>query len=415
MMRGEPSRRTWLWPAVLVAIAAAIDRKRIPQSLGDAEQSAAPAAIKNTRIIQTPQPAPRNGGGYPPALRATPWAPLVIALLAFAGVGAFLWLAPRAAVGGWLLAFLFWSSMPIGSLFALMIHALTGGRWARRFAAVFVPYAGAILLIAVLFIPILVALPQFYPWASGAASAPADVSHLYLNRPFYTARSAGILTFWTIVGLLLPRLAGAAATLVAAIALAIHALIIGIIGLDWILSLEPVFFSTSFGATLAFTQFAAALAWAAVLSPGCEDDTGVADVGGLLLATLLGLTYLNFIAYLVIWYGDLPHKVSWLVHREPWPWRLLGLLSFILGAAAPILLLFLERVRSRRIGLRFVGIVALTGIALYYAYLTAPPFGELSLAAALVAAIAIGGLLMAYTATPWARSALQKWGARDGS
>ncbi len=412
----EERPRSWLWTAMLIIAAAVIDHKRHPQKRMENEMQAAPAKLPAPPAAEPhdgADPARRESEEPQPAFHVNPWPPFVIGVLALAGMGAFVWFSPKAAAGGWLMALVFCSSIPIGSVFALMIHALTGGRWVTSFRAVFIPSASALWLIALFFVPVLTDLSYFYSWASTATVAPADVSQMYLNQPFFIARSATALIFWCIIGLLLPRLAGTARMLVAAIALALHALIIGVIGLDWILSLEPVFFSSSFGATLAFTQFAAALAWAAILSPRCKDDIGVADVSGLLLATLLGLTYLNFIAFLVIWYGDLPHKASWFAHREQWPWRLIGLLAFIFGAVVPIFLLFLERVRSSKTGSRRVGAIALAGIALYFAYLIAPPFGELSLGAGLLAAIAIGGLLIAYTATPWGRAALDKRGSRD--
>ncbi|ARN83242.1 hypothetical protein B1812_00010 [Methylocystis bryophila] len=336
---------------------------------------------------------------------------LIVAVLALAGMAVIFLYDARIAAGGWLTALVLWSGIAIGCLFALMIHTLTGGRWGTRFAPALFPAAMALPLIAALFAPILVELKIIYPWAYDPASTPSDVSQLYLNIPFYIARSLGALFFWTIMGLLLTRVSGGAAVLVAAIGLGIHGLIIGLIGLDWILSLEPAFISTSFGATLAFTQFAAALAWAAIISPTDSKDPALADIGGLLLATLLGITYLNFIAVLVIWYGNLPQKALFLVRRDEGPWMLIGVLAFALGSVFPIFSLFLERVRSSALGLRCIGAVALVGIALYDAYLIAPSFGVLSLASALVASTAVGALFVAFLSLSWAKDAHKKWSA----
>jgi hypothetical protein len=339
---------------------------------------------------------------------------LVIALAALAGMAALLYLDRRAAAGGWLMAAVFWSGVAIGSLFAIMIHTLTGGRWGFSFAPALVPGAMAAPLVLVLFAPILVSLKFFYPWAHDAAAAPADVAQLYLNAPFFIARTLAALAFWSFIAVLLTRLSGAAVVLTAAIGLAIHGLLIGLIGLDWILSLEPVFISTSFGVTLAFTQLAAALAFAAIVSPQGRGSVAVGDIGGLLLATLLGLVYLNFIAVLVIWYGNLPHKVLWLVHRDHWPWTLIAGLAFFLGAIVPIFSLFLQRIRTTGFSLRIVGAITLVGIALYYAWLIAPPFGVLALGAGLLATVGVGALFVAFIGAPWPRAALYRWSAKRG-
>lgn len=209
---------------------------------------------------------------------------------------------------------------------------------------------------------------------------------------------------------MIPKLDGGRKILTGAVGLVIHAFIIGLIGVDWILSLQPEFWSSSFGATLAFTQLAAALAFVVLVSPSDGDGGAIGDIAGLLLATLLGITYLNFIALLVIWYGNLPDQVFWFSFRDRWPWSLIAGLAFVFGSVVPILLLFLERIRSSRTGMQFVGAVTLAGIALYYGYLIAPPFGALSLGAGLLGSVAMGCLLGAMTLAPWRDAPRKKEG-----
>ncbi len=355
----------------------------------------------------------QSSGRAPEPLQSDPRRPLMVGVLGLAGMVIFLIFAPRAAAGGWLVAFLFWSSISIGSVTAMMIHALTGGRWGWRFNAVFMPSAATVPLMALLFAPVLAALPAFYGWALGSGSVEPDVSQFYLNAPYFIGRSLIAFFGWSLLAYTLPRLTGWAAVLTAAIGLVFHGLIIGLIGVDWILSLEPPFISTSFGASLAVTQLAAALAWALIASPDREEDTGLGDLAGLLLATLLGLTYINFMALLIIWYGDLPNRVFWFVQRDHWPWMLIAVLAFVGGSVIPIFSLFLARVRYSASWLRVVGIIVLAGIAIYYVYLIAPPFGVLSIAAAVVALVAIGALSVALVVTGWSRAGYEKWRHAD--
>jgi hypothetical protein len=211
-----------------------------------------------------------------------------------------------------------------------------------------------------------------------------------------------------VLAFLLPRLVGTAATIVAALGLVFYGLMIGALSYDWVLSLEPNFVSTSFGATLAFAQFASALAWVAIVAHD-DADPAFADIGGLLLAVLLGLTYINFMALLVIWYGDVPGRVFWFVERTHWPWTLIAGLAFICGSVVPIFSLFLGRWRASPRALRIIGTLTLCGIALYDIYLVAPAFNVLALGAAAAALIAIGALFVAFLAMPWARAPLRRW------
>jgi hypothetical protein len=343
----------------------------------------------------------------------TPAAPLLVAVAALIGMGVFLLMAPKAATGGWLTAFLFWSGVPLGGLLALMIHALTGGRWGVRFAPELITTAAAIPLMALLSVPMLAALPGFYPWVFGHGGVHADVHRWYLNAPFFIGRTALAFVGWSALAFVLPRLAGAPAAILAGLGLIFHGVMISIVGYDWVLSLDPHFTSSSFGATLAFAQLASALAFTAVVARD-DGDPAFADLGGLRLAALLGLVYMYFMALLIVWYGDVPERVQWFVDRTQAPWIVVAVFAFLLGSVVPIFSLFLGRWRRNPRALRIVGLVALLGIVLFDACLVAPAFGPLALGAAALATIAIGALLVSFLAMPWAQAPLRHWRMRHG-
>jgi hypothetical protein len=167
------------------------------------------------------------------------------------------------------------------------------------------------------------------------------------------------------------------------------------VSIDWYISIEAPFTSSSFGASVAISSLVAALGWAAVWMPALEDEPAIGDVGALLLATVLGLTYIDFMAVLVIWYGDLPREEAWFVARQRFPWTLLAALAFVLCSLVPILALIQSRFRNRLRPLRTLGFVTLVGIAIYDAYLITPSVGALALVTSLLAVIAIAFSLIA--------------------
>jgi hypothetical protein len=180
--------------------------------------------------------------------------------------------------------------------------------------------------------------------------------------------------------------------------LVIHALIISSIAVDWYLSLDAPFTSSSFGGSVAVSALVGALAWAALSTPMPHHDPAVGDVGALLLATILGITYIDFMAVLVIWYGDLPREEIWFVARDHLPWSALAIAAFLLGSLLPILALLLSRIRNRARPLRVVGGCVLAGLACYDAYLVAPSPG-FALLAAVLAIVGIGlALIGCFTA-----------------
>jgi hypothetical protein len=130
-------------------------------------------------------------------------------------------------------------------------------------------------------------------------------------------------------------------------------------------------------------------------------EPALADLGGLLLAFVLGITYIDFMAVLVIWYGDVPATSRWFVARLGLPWRALAWAAFALVSVGPTLALFLSRVRHGRGALRVVGASALIGLVCYDAYLVAPPFGAAALLPAALSIIAIGLVLVALMRGAW--------------
>jgi hypothetical protein len=295
----------------------------------------------------------------------------------------------KAVAAGWLIGFVFWAQVLVGSLTLLMIHRLTGGRWGELVAPVIAPAAAAMPLLILLAVPLFIAIPALYPWSYHPDAIKPDVLSYYLNTPAFIVRTVLALVGWTALAILLPRNAGPRGRLLAALGLVFHAIVISSVSIDWYLSLEAPFTSSSFGASVAISSLVAALAWTAVLVPAPDHPT-VGDLGALLFATVLGITYIDFMAVLVIWYGDLPREEVWFIAREGLPWTALAVAAFILVSLLPILALLLSRVRNARRPLRAVGVCILTGLACYDAYLIAPPSGALALLSGLIAIVGIG-------------------------
>ncbi len=296
----------------------------------------------------------------------------------------------QAVAAGWLIGFAFWTQVVAGSLTLLMIHRLTGGRWGELAAPAVAPAAAATPLLIVVAIPLFIAIPTLYPWPHHPDAIKPDVLSYYLNTPAFVVRTVLALFGWTALAILLPRNTGSWGRLLAALGLVFNTIVVSSVSIDWYLSLEAPFTSSSFGASVAISSLVAALAWTAVLAPAPADDPAIGDLGALLLATVLGITYIDFMAVLVIWYGDLPREEAWFVARDGLPWTALAVAAFVLVSLLPILALLLSRVRNARWPLRAVGLCVLAGLACYDAYLIAPPSGALALLSGLVAIVGIG-------------------------
>jgi hypothetical protein len=297
------------------------------------------------------------------------WAIATVMLLALA---AGLALASAPAAQGWLAAFVIWSTVPIGSLVLLLIHRLVGGRWGKAIAPVLLPAASLLPMAVLAFIPVAVALPAIYPWAAHPDSLSPDLTHYYLNESLFVMRAALALGGWSILGLLIVQ--GRCTRLAAGLGLAFYGLMISLVAVDWILSIEPRFTSSAFAAGIAIQQILAALAWAALAAPEAPGDPAAGDLGGLLIAALLGVVYISLMSYIVSWYGDLPDKAVWYLRRGSGAWSWTIAAAVVLGTAIPFALLLKRSFRRSRQVLRIVGALILIGVWLHLTWLIAPTF-----------------------------------------
>lgn len=302
---------------------------------------------------------------------------LVVALLTGAGTLALAWLV------GWL----FCLSITVGASVWLLIGSLTGGRWRHAAAPVLEPLSRSTWIVAVLGVPLISAAPLLYPWWAGATGAGQA---LWLDPALFGLRALPILGLWSALGILAGRKTAPA---LASLGLILHGVAVSVASLDWLLSLDPSFVSTTFGAHLAIFQLGMAMAVVGFAGTGGR----AGDIGGLMLACVLGVFYLGAMEYLVSWSGNLPDKAHWYLARQQGAGAALLWLSFGLGVLGPFLVLLSSRARRSAATLRWVGASIFAGGALHLVWLAAPghfagvALMTLALIAAAVALIMITG------------------------
>jgi hypothetical protein len=152
----------------------------------------------------------------------------------------------------------------------------------------------------------------------------------------------------------------------------LYAVVLSIVSFDWVMSLEPHWFSTIFGAWFfmgALWGGVAATAVAAVYAKGQDPDLNklvglqqLHDLGKLAFAFTVFWAYLFFSQYLVIWYGKLPWEQAWIIHRAEAPWGGLTVLALILCFVVPFAGLIGRKAKMTPWILRFFCLVILGGL-----------------------------------------------------
>lgn len=288
-------------------------------------------------------------------------------------------IAEPALLAGWLLAFVFWTGLPVGALCLLLILRLVPGAWRE---ALLPPARAALPLLplaALAALPVLVGPEAIYPWARHAGDG---FRGLWLAPWFFVIRTG---LFFALAGVLAPTAGRGAAAVGLILLVPLHT----VVAADWLMSLDPDFHSSGFGLYVLSIQVTTALA-AIVLLRRPDGTAHPPVLGALLFGALLLWAYFAFMQYFIIWSDDLPPLVAWYERRGTPPWAAVAWIAAALHAA-PLLALPFPAVRRDGAWLRRLAAAVLAGKALELAWLVLPETGR-ALPAGLVAAAAGLGL-----------------------
>lgn len=319
------------------------------------------------------------------------------------GVGALVlcvltaWGNPTQFLRSYLVAFIFWISLPLGCSALLMLHHMTGGRWGFSIQRVLESGTKTFLLMAVLFLPILFRLPVLYSWADPNqvnADALLQYKHPYLNAPFFIARTVFYFAAWILITYLLTKWSrqqdeGGDPGLVrrmqnlSAPGLAIYGLTATFASVDWVMSIKPHWFSTIYGMIFMVTEALAAMSlvtFTVILLAKQKPFEGLVtpqvlhDYGNLLLTFTMLWAYLSFSQFLIIWAGNLREEIPWYMTRAKGAWVGVAVVLIIFHFAVPFLLLlsrFVKR-RAQVLGWLAAGLLLMSLVDIFW--LTVPAF-----------------------------------------
>ncbi len=329
---------------------------------------------------------------------STSWAaPLVKRAGVVGGAGLGL-LALGTVIGGteqlfrsYLLGFVFWLGIAFGCLGIQMIHALTGGRWGPPIQRTLYAASTTLPLLAVMFLPLLGGMQALYPWARPEALEDHILAHKapYLNVPFFIGRAVACLLIWSVLALALyrrsvPRLdkpSSAKMRVLSGPGLLIGAITMSVAAIDWLMSLEPHWFSTMFPVIVIVGQLLSAQCFVILLLVFEKRRTGgvvpvdpLHDLGNLLLLFVMLWAYVSYSQYLIIYAANMAEDVTFYAHRSAGGWQLVAFALIVLHFAVPFLILISRRSKRspQMLGALALGLLVMRFVELFW--VTAPNF-----------------------------------------
>ncbi len=297
-------------------------------------------------------------------------------------------LAVLAGIGGlfnsaqffrsYLVSYLFFLGIALGSLGLLMTQYMTGGAWGVVTRRIFEAATRTLPGLAVLFVPLLFGLHALYPWSHPQIVAADDVLRHragYMNAPFFTIRAVLYFAIWIGLTYILNRWSvredeqGSQQEKferISPIGLILYVFTVTFSSVDWAESIFSDWYSTMWGflfvAGEGMTAISLAICSIALLarfSPlqRFASPKIVSDLGKLLLMFVMLWAYFAFSQLLIVWSGNLKGEIPWYLARWHGSWKAVGAALILLEFIVPFLLLLSKNLKQKP-GL-LTGVVAL--------------------------------------------------------
>ena len=274
---------------------------------------------------------------------------------------------PTVFMRGYLISYMDWLGICLGSMVILMIRHLTGGGWGMVIRRILGASMRTVPLLAVLFLPIaFFGVPRLYPWAMPLESLqnPTIREHLahnrfvlngYLNPAGFYLRAAIYFAIWFLLVYLLSKWSkeqnrppvrdnSNRFKAVAGPGIILYAFTISFAAIDWVMSLDPSWISTIYGLLFVAGELIAALSFAVVIERILYRykpmslllrPEFVHDHGKFMLTFIMVWAYFSFSQWLIIWAGNLPAEITWYMRRLHGGWGWVGLFLVIFHFAVP--------------------------------------------------------------------------------
>lgn len=299
------------------------------------------------------------------------------AFLGLGGIALLAWMVgvymqPEQGLRSWLLGFIFWGGISLGSIGVLMLQYLTGGAWGVVIRRVLEASSRTLLIVFIAFLPIMVGVTSLYEWSH----LPADDFTVIHRGAFQTP------IWWIVRSLIYFAVFGTIAyflndwsakqdrsadheeaakwlgraTAFSGPAIVFFVLAITFAVVDWVMSLDPHWFSTMFGLLFVIGWALSTMCFTVVVLYYMSDRAPMNrvlgkrhfhDIGKLMLAFVMVWTYFNFSQYLIIWSGNIPEETGWYLTRLSNGWQWVGGILLLFHFAFPFLILLQQDFKRR--------------------------------------------------------------------
>lgn len=355
------------------------------------------------------------------------------ATLGIGGIALIVWavgtyMQPEQGLRSWLFGFISWAGICIGGLGLLMLQYMTGGAWGIVIRRITEAASRTLPLIVLMFVPIAIGVYNhtFYEFTHLSPDDPVMVHRGVFMAPwFWIVRSVCYFLIFGLMVYLLNKwggeqdkaadLAGAARSMDISSRFSgpmtvIYSVIVTFAVVDWVMMLDPHWFSTMWGLLFVAGWALSALSFCVMVLAYLADKRPMDavlttrhfhDLGKLMLALVMVWAYFNFSQFLIIWAGNIPEETSWYLVRMKGGWGWIGTILILFHFAFPFVILLQQEFKrgAQRLALLGAFLLLMRFVDMFYQIAPTPrvtpgiPDGAFIVSwLDFVAPIAVGGI-----------------------
>lgn len=332
---------------------------------------------------------------------------------------------PRPAMFSYLWAFAYWGGISLAAVILLQIFHAFRARWMVVLRRAVETMAVTVVLFLILFIPIAVGMKHLYSWVDPPSTLSHEALEMlehkkpYLNTTFFLIRS---VIYFVIAAFISQRLFGlstkqdgsgdialtAKARRFGTGMLPFLALTFSFAAFDWLMSLDPLWFSTIYGVYFFGGSFLSCISLLVIITDRARGKNLYGDLvsvehihnlGKLMLAFTAFWGYIGFSQLLLIWIAGLPEEIPYYMVRIKGDWAPIGVFLILGHFFIPFFTLLSRSLKRNRAKLALVAFWILLVHAVDMYWLVMPTFSPEHLPfhwTMITAFVGIGGLAVAF-------------------
>ena len=344
----------------------------------------------------------------------------LIAVVAFAALAAAVYFTDPDALAfdyvlrGWLMGMIVCFSFAVGGLALLMVQHVSGGKWGLLIRRPLEAMSRTLPVVFLMFLPVAIFAKRLYLWAR--ITNPEEALHSglinafqahciaykrpYLNVQGFWERGIAYFAIWGLFAYFLNRwsLQRDSDTQhgswfwqkrfenLSGVGLLVYSLTLTGASIDWVMSLDPTWYSSVYGLLFLVAQGYAALAMVILITLALSQDEPIKsifrtteqhDLGKLCFAFVMLNIYIAFSQYLILWSGNLPEEIRWYMDRITGGWGYVIGLDFAFHWLLPFSLLLSRRIKRNKSRLAAVCCLMLFARFIDSFWLIAPNFADI--------------------------------------